>query len=250
MTFLGTVAGEIRDDNLLKMRLVWCPPGSFGMGTPGDEDDEAPVNVTLTSGFWLAQYVVTQAEWRSLMTTTPWHGPDNIVEGDRYPATFVSYYDAVLFCEKLTQIERSGNRISGDVRYTLPTEAQWEYACRAGTTSLFSFGAESQASHFGWFQFNTLRIDEDFAHQVGLKQPNAWGFYDMHGNVFEWCRDYCGDRLPGGNDPEDRVDNGFRSIRGGNWRIYPVESSGRGSARSEDRHEFIGFRVSLERNSD
>ncbi len=154
--FEGSKAGQTGDDNSLKTKLVWIPSGDFTMGSPKDEkdrsDDENQVQVTLSKGFWLGQHELTQAEWQRVMQTTPWSGKEHVKEGDDYPATYVSWDDAMKFCEKLTEQEHAAGRLPSDWRYTLPTEAQWEYACRAGTKSRFSFGDdESDLSDYTWW---------------------------------------------------------------------------------------------------
>jgi sulfatase modifying factor 1 len=152
--------GEERDDNRLKMKFRWCPPGRFRMGSPKDEPgrntDEGPVQVTLSRGFWLGAYEVTQAQWREIMGTTmreqrvrdgepirpvgDGSTRDHVGEGPDYPMYFVSHADAEEFCRKLNDLERNANRLQADEAYALPTEAQWEYACRAGTTTATSLG--------------------------------------------------------------------------------------------------------------
>ena len=204
--FEGTKAGQSRKSNGLNTPLVWIPPGDFTMGSPKDEkdrsDDENQVQVTLTKGFWLGQHEVTQAEWQRVMQTTPWSGNEDVKEGDDYPATFVSWDDAMKFCEKLTEQERSAGRLPSDWQYTLPTEAQWEYACRAGTKSRFSFGDdESDLGEYAWYGKNAGDIGEKYAHRVAQKKANPWGLYDMHGNVWEWCRDVYAYELPGRRRP-------------------------------------------------
>jgi formylglycine-generating enzyme required for sulfatase activity len=117
-SLVGTHAGQVRDDNGLKMKLVWCPPGQFTMGSPEDEkdrsDDENEVPVTLTKGFWLGREEVTQAEWHRLMQTTPWIGKKDVKEGDSYPATFVNWGEAMKFCKKLTEQEHGAGRLLSD----------------------------------------------------------------------------------------------------------------------------------------
>jgi hypothetical protein len=163
----GKDPGDVRDDNGLKMKLVWCPPGAFTMESvevvteraatdePRDEDLARkdvrqrkvqkttiirPVKVALMKGYWLGKYEVTQSEWKEVMGTEPWKGQEFTKEGADYPATFVSWNDAIHFCRKLTERERQAGRLSNGWEYTIPTEAQWERACRARTTTIFSFG--------------------------------------------------------------------------------------------------------------
>jgi formylglycine-generating enzyme required for sulfatase activity len=222
-TFGGTQAGQTRDDNSLKTKLVWIPPGDFTMGSPKDEigrqDNEDQVQVTLTKGFWLGQHEVTQAEWRHVMQASPWRRQQYVKEGHDYPATYVSWHDAMKFCEKLTKQERSAGRLPSDWRYTLPTDAQWEYACRAGETSRFSFGDDdSDLGDYAWFLKNALDAGDKYAHAVGQKKPNPWGLSDMHGNVWVWCRDWYGKQLAGGTDPQGPSEGSERVFRGGSWR--------------------------------
>ncbi len=220
--FAGTRAGQTRNDNGLKTTLVWIPPGEFTMGSPKDEkghnENEHQVQVTLTRGFWLGQHEVTQAEWQRLMQTAPWSGKDSVKEGDNYPATYVSWDDAVKFCEKLTESERSAGRLPEGWKYTLPTEAQWEYACRAGTKTQFSFGDNgSDLGDYAWFDENAWYAGEKYAHVVGQKKTNPWGLSDMHGNVWEWCSDYYAEKLAGGTDPLGPLTGSDRVSRGGSW---------------------------------
>ncbi len=181
-------------------------------------EDSSKVQVTLTNGFWLGQTEITQGQWETIMGTTPWKGKDYVKEGSNYPATIVSWEDAIAFCKKLTEQERKAGQLPDDWEYTLPTEAQWEYACRAGTTTVYSFGDDdSKLSDYAWFEDNAGDIGEEYAHAVETKKPNPWGLSDMHGNVWEWCRDWYQDKLPGGTDPEVTAEGSFRVNRGGSW---------------------------------
>ena len=160
------------------------------------------------------------------------------------PATFVSWEDAVDFCRKLTEQEHQSGRLPETWEYRLPTEAQWEYACRAGTTSRYSFGEEeSELDHYAWFDENAWDQDEQYAHPVGRKQPNPWGLFDMHGNVWEWCRDWYADKLPGGRDPEVTRKGSYRVFRGGCW--YFSAGFCRSANRSRGSPSFRGFRPGL-----
>jgi len=175
----------------------------------GRDIDEEQVAVGLSDGFWLGKFEVTQSEWKHVMNTEPWKGQPLVKEGDDYPATHVSRDEALNFCRVLTTQERKAGRMPAGFEYTLPTEAQWEYACRAGTATRFSFGDDTLtlSDHAWWGGTgpwgNTQ--DEAYAHRVGLKRPNPWGLFDMHGNVWEWCRDAYVRKLPGGHDPEVAV---------------------------------------------
>jgi len=247
----GTKAGQVRDDNGLKMKFVWCPAGTFTMGSPTDERDrqenEAQVQVTLTKGFWLGKYEVTQSEWQRVMRTAPWVGKEWSKDGGDCPATYVSWDEASKFCQKLTETERGAGRLPAGWRYTLPTEAQWEYACRAGVKSRFSFGDDkADLTEYAWFELNSWAAGEA-AHPVGQKRANRWGLHDMHGNVREWCRDVYALELPGGTDPEVAAGGAWRVYRGGSWRSVS------GDCRSAERYRLapgfrstdLGFRVAL-----
>jgi formylglycine-generating enzyme required for sulfatase activity len=248
--------GEERDDNGLKMKLVWCPPGRFTMGSPpGQKDhsrDDGQVPVTLTQGFWLGKYEVTQSEFRRVTGNSPWSGQPYLKEGDAYPASYVTWNDADEFCRKLTEQERSAGRLATNERYRLPTEAEWEYACRAGTTTRYCFGDdERQLNEFAWFAENAINIGALYAHTVGSKKPNAFGLHDMHGNVWEWCADLYGNNLTGGNDPVGAASGTNRVSRGGGWDRIAAQcrsSTGGNGAPNGDRYGSLGFRVA--RSSD
>ncbi len=221
------------------------------MGNPAEEHEEdgvdpAQVRVVLRDGFWLASHELSQAQWTQVMDTEPWKAHEEVREGADYPATYVSWIEALEFCRKLTEQERQAGHLPEGWLVTLPTEAQWEYACRAGTTTSYSFGDDSNVlSDYAWFGANTVKINEGYAHQLGLKRKNAWALYDMHGNVWELCRDAYEEILPGGRDPEITVASPFRVIRGGSWN-----STAR-KCRSVDRlwnvatfrYSYVGFRV-------
>ena len=153
---VGTKAGVERDDNSLKVKLVWCPPGEFTMGSPKTEkyrrsDAEDQVEVRLTKEFWIGKYEVRQGEWERVMGTTPWKGNVYVKESPRYAATSVSWEDATEFVAKLTTQEPQAGRLPAGWRYTLPTDAQWEYACRAGTQTAYDVGSdESRLSDYAW----------------------------------------------------------------------------------------------------
>ena len=181
--FVADSAGEEEVLTAIDMKFCWCPPGKFNMGSPADEpgrdENETQVAVTLTHGFWLGKYEVTQDEYQQVMGRNP-----SQFKGDRFPVDRASWHEATKFCERLTVTERSAGRLPESWEYSLPTEAQWEYACRAGTTTAWSFGDDAkQLNGFGWYMDNSDRK----THEVGQKKPNAWGFCDMHGNV-RWAK--------------------------------------------------------------
>ena len=164
---------------------------------------DVPVHeVEISAGFWLGKYVVTQEQWEAVMGTTPWRDEDNadrelVQSNPSHPAVYISWNDAQELIQRL-------NSAAGEEVYRLPTEAEWEYACRAGTSTLWSFGNEEGAfstlwqydkdkvsfPHYTWYRDNTLGRNEKYAHAVGQHRPNAWGLHDMHGNVWEWVQDW------------------------------------------------------------
>lgn len=183
------------------------------------------------------------------MATEPWKRRRRAEEGADLAATYINWHDAMAFCRNLTAQERKAGRLPADWEYTLPTEAQWERACRARTETQFGFGDdESKLTEFAWCRKNAWDEGEMYAHRVGQKKPNAWGLFDMHGNAAEWCRDYDGDTLPGGRDPEVKQTrwNG-RIIRGGCWSSVPrlCRSARRQSNAADDRDWYLGLRVAL-----
>ena len=234
--------------NSIGMKLVSIPSGSFTMGSPANEagrsNDETSIAVTISRPFYLGVTEVTQGQWTSVMGTTPWKGKGYVQEGSNYPATYVSWDDAVAFCKKLSDKEGKN--------YRLPTEAEWEYACRGGSTTAYSFGSDAnQLSEFGWW--GGLIGDgnakaEKYAHLVGQKRANGFGLYDMHGNVWEWCSDWYGNNLAGGRDPQGVNSGTYRVFRGGGWDGAAVDcrSAGRGWDAPDIRDGSVGFRVSLQ----
>jgi formylglycine-generating enzyme required for sulfatase activity len=210
-SLIGMRAGEERDWEIaqgVKMTFCWCPPGEFLMGSPQTEedrfDDEDQVHVTLTKGFWMAKTQVTQRQWVALMGDNP-----SYFAGKNLPVEMVSWDDAQEFLEKLNA--KISNTDGG--RMALPTEAQWEYACRAGELGPYSGGTIDEVA---WHGNNS----EDKTHPVGMKKPNVWGLHDMHGNVWEWCWDWFDSELQGGVDPSGPDSGTYRVRRGGSWYYY------------------------------
>jgi formylglycine-generating enzyme required for sulfatase activity/serine/threonine protein kinase len=194
--------------------MVYIPPGRFQMGSPDDEegrrDNEGPVHTVELDGFWMGKFEVTQGQYRAIMGTNPSH-----FKGDNRPVEKVSWNDAMEFCRKLSQ--RTGKT------FTLPTEAQWEYACRAGTTGPFSFGAclsTSDANYDGNYPLSGCSNGtyRQSTWDVGSGRANTWGLYDMHGNVYEWCLDWYGSYTSGTKrNPVGPGSGSLRVIRGGSW---------------------------------
>jgi formylglycine-generating enzyme required for sulfatase activity len=257
-TLLGRRAGEER--TVEGVPLCWCPPRRFVMGSPtseaGRRPDEAQVAVTLSRGFWIGKFEVTQGQWKRVNRSLPGQGPSaEFGIGDEVPVYWVNFPAAEGFCRALSGQARRSGALPAGWEFRLPTEAQWEYACRAGTTTANAFGdrlTTRQANIKG-------AGSRGRAAPVGSYPPNPWGIHDMHGNIYEWCRDWYHARLPGGSDPDlsgerglqNRVQNRdgtySRVRRGGAWndesewcrsalrlRYEPPRSS-----------DHIGFRIAL-----
>jgi formylglycine-generating enzyme required for sulfatase activity len=203
--------------NTFGMTFNNIPAGTFTMGSPeteeGRSDNETQHKVTITKTFYMQTTEVTQGQWKAVMGTEPWKFRHDVKEGPDYAATYVSWDDAIAYCKKLSEAEGK--------TYRLPTEAEWEYACRAGTETRWSFGDDEKAlGDYAWYRENAWDIGEKYAHQVELKNPNAFGLYDMHGNVYEWCHDYYGDdyyKQSPANDPTGPTSGSFRVLRGGSF---------------------------------
>jgi formylglycine-generating enzyme required for sulfatase activity len=231
------------------MALVEIAAGTFFMGSPPEEAsrgaDETRHEVTVTRAFLLGRSEVTQAEWRTIVGTSPSHFADC---GPRCPVESVNYQEIEEFLKRL-------NEGGGPLRYRLPTEAEWEYACRAGTMSPFSTGANlttGQANYNGTFPYAAFPKGgyRGRPTPVGTFPPNAWGLVDMHGNVWEWTSDWYAP-YPDGRviDPRGPADGTRKAIRGGSW--YFDGNSARCALRythaPRDRGFSLGFRVAADR---
>jgi formylglycine-generating enzyme len=253
------MAGEVIE--IAGMQLCWCPPGCFTMGSPLAETDkrwdEDQVEVTLTKGFWMGKYEVTQGQRRGIMGKYPQKQPDG--EGEDFPVVEVNYFEAEGFCAGLTELAQKLNAMPPGWQFRLPTEAQWEYACRAGTKTATAFGdrlSNTQASFQG-IPYNGAQLGPSLKHavKVGSYPANPWGLHDMHGNVFEWCRDWYHTELPGGADPDlsalkgtaNRDGTYSRVRRGGEWNDdgWACRSALRLRYEPARRSDHIGFRVAL-----
>ncbi len=241
--------------NGIGMAFMLIPAGTFAMGA-ADNDREATARekprhqVTITRPFYIGKYEVTQAQWQAVMGNSPYTGARSnpflelpgmaarVVKPSN-PVT-VSWNEAQAFIQRLNQDE-------GRQRYRLPTEAEWEYAARAGTTTAYSFGNDAQQlARYAWF-------GEDFAtggpHAVGLKAPNPWGLHDVHGNVWEWVQDWYSDHYDAGPvaDPKGPSTGASRVVRGGSWHV--TSTSWRTSFRKPYEPDYrgisIGFRLAL-----
>jgi len=197
--------------------------------------------VTITRDFWLGTFEVTQTEYVALMG----RNPSRFTGESNRPVEKLSYFDAQAYCVALSAREREAGRLPPGYEYRLPSEAEWEYACRAGTTNRFSFGDDPQAaSAFAWTQENS----DSTTHPVGLKRPNPWGLHDMHGNVWEWCLDWFAPypEEPATN-PTGPATGKFKVFRGGGWNqeVEFARSANRFMMSPSNGIYFVGFRVAL-----
>jgi formylglycine-generating enzyme required for sulfatase activity len=261
--------------------LAYIPDGTFTMGSPEEEStrtNERPQHQATLAGFYIGKYEVTQAQYQTVMATNPSYfatDPANGETQNKRPAEQVSWYDTLVFCNKLSLLEgltpaysingktnpeewgtvptnvvdaiwNAVEIVTGSNGYRLPTEAQWEYACRAGTTTAFNTG-DTISDNTGWYNANS----DSKTHEVGKKTANVWGLYDMHGNVLEWCWDRYGDYTneaqtnPGGASSES-----VRVLRGGHWYFSAgnVRSAFRVNYCPDGRENFIGFRLARPAN--
>ena len=241
--------------NDIEYRFHYCPAGEFTMGSPESESGrprgyvtgEAQHMVELTNGFWMLETEVTQAMWKAVMGSNP----SEFTSSERNPVECVSWTDCQEFIKKLNSLGVAPRGF----QFRLPSEAQWEYACRAGAAGPYA-GASLDA--LGWYDANS----GDRTHEVGTKSANAWGLYDMHGNVGEWCEDLDDRKLyedwDGWEDYEKpNIQNlinptrgSFRALRGGNWRYFAEACRSAASVAAEPtgRDSSMGFRLALVRS--
>ena len=257
--FVGAKAGDERE--VAGIKLCWCPPGRFRMGSPPGEPerrpDETQVEVTLTRGFWMGKYAVTQGQWQRIVGKLPGELTAAGGKGDDFPVGNVNFAEAEAFCQRLTELGRRSGDLPAGWEFRLPTEAQWEYACRAGTKTATSFGDKlsSKQANFQGKPYNGAEEGPSLkrAAKVGSYPANAWGLCDMQANVCEWCRDWYHLKLPGGNDPDLSSRKGARNRdgsysrvrRGGAWCDdgWACRSAFRQRFEPERRYDHIGFRV-------
>jgi formylglycine-generating enzyme required for sulfatase activity len=234
--FYRSVAGVVPGP----VGFVWIPPGTFMMGTPTTEEGyhftENQHRVVLTQGFWLSDHEVTQGEYQALMGSNP-----SIFTGDvDRPVETVSWDDAIQYCQKLTERERANGRIAMQHAYRLPTEAEWEYAARAGTT-----GARyGELDAIAWYAVNS----GGRTRAVKQKIPNAWGLYDMIGNVSEWCGDFLAEYPDVGVTDPAGMPSDYRIRRGGSWNHsnrFDLRSARRESTGVVSKDKIVGFRPAL-----
>ena len=229
------------------MTLKYVQAGEFMMGSPTTEkdrySDERQHRVRLTKDYWLGETEVTQEQYKAVMG----RNPSDFSEGGAYPVETVSWTDAMAFCERLTKAERDNGNLPDGYEYTLPTEAQWEYAARGGhkASRYHVYSGSDEINDVAWYYYNS----NSSTHPVGQKRANELGIYDMSGNVWEWCRDWYGD-YPSGSvtDPVGPSSGSDRVLRGGSWDSYA------GSCRvafryiltSADPNRFLGLRLALQ----
>ncbi len=230
--------GEMVETNSVDMKLELIPPGEFTMGSPETELDfmgkhsgnEKQHRVRITRPFYMGVYAVTQEEYEKLMGTNPSDfsaggrrkAEASVTDTKRFPVEKVSWNNATEFCRKLSQKEGK--------KYRLPTEAEWEYACRAGTTTPFNFGSSLNGDNANCSAIEPYGTETKGKYverptTVGSFKPNAFGLYDMHGNVWQWCQDWLGDDYYANspkNDPQGPSAGSFRVIRGGSWGSFAV----------------------------
>tara|TARA_Y100000589_G_scaffold148152_1_gene141628 strand:- start:145 stop:987 length:843 start_codon:yes stop_codon:yes gene_type:complete len=240
--------------NSIGIKFLLIPAGKFIMGSNSNDEDskshELPQHeVTLTKSFYLSETEVTQSQWEKVMGADSWkqnsaYGDDGPYgEGPNYPVYYVSFNDVLKFLEKMKALESSRT-------YRLPSEAEWEYAARAGTTTRYYFGDEpSKLDDYAWFIQNSKKT----TNPVAQKEPNAWGLYDMYGNVWEWVNDVDAegvDGYPAGPriDPVGAKEGESRRKRGGSWWKTPdyLRSAARGGQHPDSREDDLGFRLLLE----
>ena len=224
----------------------WCEPGTFLMGSPANEperyDNETQHPVTLSRGFWIAETPVTQALWEVFMGDNP-----SRFKGAELPVENVSWDDAQRFISKL-------NGMKPELQLCLPTEAQWEYACRAGTSTPFYFGdniTTDQVNYDGNYPYHNGKKGEDRSQTIEVKAlpPNRWGLYQMHGNVWEWCQDWYETQYPTQpvTDPQGAASGTNRVLRGGSWFSIGryCRSALRLASDPANRIYYYGFRLAL-----
>ena len=246
----GPETGSAMVDTLpggVAIEFVYIPPGWFLMGSPESEEDRCetegpPREVTISRGFYLGRYPVTLDQWQAVTGSRPrWEDEENEYD-PMCPAVLVSWDDVQDFLKQL-------NRMAGWDAYRLPTEAEWEYACRAGTTTRWSFGDdEDLLGDHAWYVENTLYADGNGLRPVGTRAPNPWGLYDMHGNVWEYCQDWHAEdyyRVAPGTDPPGPDDGDERVMKGGGYSDGPetARSAARAETLPEEKDDSTGFRL-------
>ena len=233
----------------INLEMIYCPAGNFMMGSPENEfgryDDEIQHKVKVSKGFWIGKYPITQRQYRTIMRYNP-----SFFIGSNRPVDSVGEYNAKTFCLKINSLYKS--KLPTNYRFVLPTEVQWEYACKANTTSTLNNGKNLYSitdirvnlDEVGWYQLNS----NSTTHPVGQKKPNQWGIYDMHGNVWEWCSDSYEDYLNYRKTEPINSNKNFNTIlRGGCFysSARNCRSATRNIINKDIKPYYIGFRVAL-----
>ncbi|MEO6754724.1 MAG: SUMF1/EgtB/PvdO family nonheme iron enzyme [Chthoniobacteraceae bacterium] len=273
------IPGESYTVPELNLKMAWIRPGDFTMGSPKDEGgrgtDELQHQVKITQGFWMGAFETTVDQWAAFASATGYRteaergdGLTKIIRGQwlrdsdsswknpgfhqdgGYPAVGISWNDAIAFCRWLTEREHAAGRLPAGYQYALPTEGEWEYACRAGSTESH-LGDPKKLYASMWLRYGDGLggiVSQPHTNPVGVKRANPWGLYDVHGNVFEWCRDWYGD-YPAevAADPRGPETGTQKVMRGGSWYCSApnVRSAFRGHAIPDTRSSSLGFRLSL-----
>lgn len=213
------------------MDFVWIGPGAFSPGPPGPHaaggTAESPsYEATISKGFYLGKHEITQGQWQSVMGTHPWSRRDHVELNPQHPAVYISRADVQELVQRL-------NRAAGDSLYRVPTELEWEYACRAGSTTRWPFGDDDgQLGEYAWRWEDMRALGEDYAHAVGAKRANPWGLHDMLGNAYEWCQDsYASYSSQTQADPSGPNPSSILIFRGG------------GSSIARARYYYVGARL-------
>jgi formylglycine-generating enzyme required for sulfatase activity len=229
------------------MEFVWLGPGYFTMGSASSEDgryaNEGPRHrVTLSHGFYIARYELTQGQWEAVMNTRPWAEAEYVIDHPDRPAVYISWDDVQRFVGKLNE--------TGSARFRLPTEAEWEYACRAGAGSAWWFGdEEAELVDHAWYRANAWDYGFQYGQQVGMMPANPWGLHDLHGNIQEWVLDWYGSYASAaGTDPTGPAQGTARVVRGGSVddTARSTRSAYRSGTSPEARGYFLGARLVLE----
>jgi formylglycine-generating enzyme required for sulfatase activity len=237
--------GTERTVSSIGLEMIWCPPGSYQMGSPSNEagrkENETFHKVSLSKGFYLGKYEVSQGQWEKVMGENP-----SFFKGEDRPVERISWDQAKSFCEKITQLDRRKGLLPEGWRYDLPTESEWEYACRAGTRTAYAWGSSIESSQANF------QAEVNATREVGSYLSNPWGFFDMHGNVLEWVADRNGEYSNSPVlDPKGPPKGSNRVIRGGSWynEGTQLRSAERASAFPGVAATFIGFRLAFKEDN-
>jgi formylglycine-generating enzyme required for sulfatase activity len=234
------------------LEMIWVSPGAFNTGSEPDEegqegDREQVQKVVISEGFFLGKFEVSQLQYESVMKGVLGglsSNPSHFVN-PAHPVEQVSWHDVMIFLDQLNQYGTESGFLPEGWRFTLPSESEWEYACRAGTQSLYSWGNTIRASDANWH--STLGLKQTA--EIGAYDPNQWGFYDMHGNVREWVSDWYSNEYPMGEavDPRGPEKGVFRVTRGGSWNDPAdfIRSADRQNGSPSIRYNALGFRICL-----